>query len=249
MLYAALKGPLLALLRAPTEPPEAPAGSHASVRVFRASPRYLSYRLLVLRLLTAGLVVVAAVLALAGALEGQGGLLGVGVLVALVGLPVMVLAGLAVRIDYDLRHYVVTDRSLRVREGAWTVKEMTITYANVQNLRVVQGPLMRLFGFWNLRVDVAGGGVVRNKPGQEEGGHHVVVAGIEDAHALRDQVLAHLRAARAGAGLGDLDDERAGADGRAGLLSPAALTALERVATAASALARAAAARTDPHGG
>jgi membrane protein YdbS with pleckstrin-like domain len=218
------------------------------VRVFRASPRYLAYRLLLLRLLSAVAVLLVALLALVALVEGDGGPLAAAGLVAFLGLPGLVLAGLAVRIDYDLRYYVVTDRSLRVREGAWTVKEMTITYANVQNLRVVQGPLMRLFGFWNLRVDVAGGGVVRNKPGQEEGGHHVVVAGVEDAHALRDQILAHLRAARAGAGLGDLDDERAVAPAR-GALSPPALAALERVAGAASALARTAAARTGAEGG
>ena len=46
MLYEACKGLVLAVMKTPGEPPEAPAGSHASVQVFRASPRYLSYRLL-----------------------------------------------------------------------------------------------------------------------------------------------------------------------------------------------------------
>ena len=80
---------------------------------------------------------------------------------------------------------------------------MTISHANVQNLRVVQGPLMRYFGISSLSVDTAGGG----------GGHGVSsrtvqLRGIENAHAVRDQILALLKAHGGGAGLGDLDDER-----------------------------------------
>jgi len=231
VIYALFRGPLLALLRAPSGAPEPPAGSHGSVQVFRASPRYLSYRLLVLRLLTG----VLALLAL-GALVGAGvarepaAALAVAV-AALVGLVVLLLAGLLVRVDYDLRYYVVTDRSLRVREGAWNVREMTITFANVQNLRIVQGPLMRAFGILHLRVDVAGGGGVRSPEQAGSGGHHVDVAGVENAREIRDLVLEHLRSLGGGAGLGDPEDEPGpGA-------SPAARAALERVAEAAAALA------------
>ena len=236
MLYAALKGPLLALLRAPQGPPEAPAGSHASVRVFRASPRFLSYRLLRLRLATGLLLLLVAAFLLGAIVQHDGGTLSIATLLAALGLPALFAISFLCRIDYDLRFYLVTDRSLRVREGAWTVKEMTITYANVQNLRVVQGPLMQLFGIWDLRVDVAGGGARRKQSPHEESGHHVSVAGIEDAHALRDLVLGYLRAARVGAGLGDPDDERTTAR-PAAAFPPAALAALERVAAAASDLA------------
>ena len=48
--------------------------------------------------------------------------------VALVALPLLLVVWFLLRVDYDLRYYVVTDRSLRVREGAWNVREMTITY-------------------------------------------------------------------------------------------------------------------------
>ena len=40
-----------------------------------------------------------------------------------------------------MRYYIVTDRSQRVRQGAWLLREMTITHANLQNHRLVQGPV------------------------------------------------------------------------------------------------------------
>ena len=46
MLYAATKGLVLSIFRAPSEAPEPPSGAHAAVEVFRASPRFLTYRLL-----------------------------------------------------------------------------------------------------------------------------------------------------------------------------------------------------------
>ena len=45
------------------------------------------------------------------------------------------------RVDFELRHYLVGDRSLRVAQGAWTREEVTLSYANVQNIEVNQGPL------------------------------------------------------------------------------------------------------------
>jgi len=99
----------------------------------------------------------------------------------------------------------VTDRSLRVREGAFIVKEMTLSYANIQNLRVVQGPLLRVFGIWHLQVDTAGGGAVQQgQPGAHA--HRVRMAGIENAHEVRDTIQGHLRRRGASAGLGDPDD-------------------------------------------
>ena len=46
MIYEAVKGLLLAVLRAPAGPPDPPAGSPGSVQVFRASRNYLFYRLI-----------------------------------------------------------------------------------------------------------------------------------------------------------------------------------------------------------
>lgn len=237
-MYQPLRDACLRLLKAPSEPPEIPAGSHASVEIHRASPRFLTYRLLGIAF-GVGLAGVAFGIALVVAiLEEELATL----LIVLLGAPLLLLVGLLgtflVRIDYDLRYYVVTDRSLRVRQGAWTVREMTITYANVQNLRVEQGPLERLFGIWNVRVDTAGGGASQAQAGHGTRAHHVVLAGIENAHAVRDRLVEHLRARPAGTGLGDPDDP-----GRhepaAPVVAPELLAALREVRDAAAGLRRA----------
>lgn len=236
MVYGLCKGLVLALFRAPTEPPPAPAGAHASVEVFRASPRFLTYRLIGL-VLAAFFVAVGVVAGLVAAFVEQE-LAAVALTVVLAGV-----AGLAlglgyflIHLDYDLRYYVLTDRSLRVREGAWTVKEMTLTYANVQNLRVVQGPVQRLFGIRDLRVDTAGGGGVKADGKTSGQGHNVTVAGVENAHELRDRILAYMKHQRSGSGLGDPDDELAGE--RVSEVELAA--ALREVSTAARSLREAA---------
>ena len=242
-MYGPLKGALLALLRAPAGPPDAPTGSHASVEVFRASPRFLAYRVAVLAL--SGALGAFALVASLAATIAEGEPAGIAVVsLAIVASAAAWLGALfLLRIDFDLRYYVVTDRSLRVREGAWTVREKTLTYANVQNLRIVQGPVQRLFGISDLRVDTAGGGAShgRGKPG--EAGHTATLAGIENAREVRDGVLAHVRALQPNAGLGDPEEvqrlrTRAPAAERAALVLELAL-----LREAAAGLRRAAEAR------
>lgn len=208
-MYESVKRLALAVLRVPHDAPHAPAGSDASVEVFRASPKFLSYRMLGFWVRTV-LVTVVELVVIVGTLAGGAPVVSViGVLVAAVIVAHQVLDWFAIRLDFDLRHYIVTDRALRVREGAWIVREMTITHANVQNLRIVQGPLQRLFGIAALEVDTAGGGGAASAhSGHGIGsGHTVRLAGIENAAAIRDRILAHLRARGGGTGLGDHDDE------------------------------------------
>lgn len=205
MLYGLTRDLALRLMKAPTRPPEPPAGSHDSIQVLRASPRYLTYRLLGLAIVSTLLGVGWAILLVAGLAADKTPPVVICTIAAPVLLVVLFFAYFATRIDYEMRYYIVTDRSMRVREGAVVVKEQTITYANVQNLRVEQGPLLRLFGIWNLEVDTAGGGGATKK-GESGGGHSIRMAGIENAHEVRDQVLAHLRRLGGGSGLGDLDD-------------------------------------------
>lgn len=234
-MYTLLKGVILRLVQAPGEPPEPPAGSHGSVEVFRASPSFLTYSLLSFFIYSALSYLIPLVLVVVAVVEGEPGLLALAVVTAVLCVLIQSLIYCTVRIDYDLRYYVVTDRSLRVREGAWVVKEKTITFANVQNLRVVQGPLMRLFGIWHLMVDTAGG---RGGGEQGDGGanlHSVRIAGIVNAHQVRDRILSHLRRRGLDAGLGDLDDrDRVPAAGQA--LTGEVLTALAELKEATAAL-------------
>ena len=238
MAYQLTKRVALMLMKAPQHPPALPAGSHDSVQVFRASPRYLAYRLLWFALLFALLwsVELVAIVVATQVAEPEPA-----VFASLFG-PVLALATfvtyVVVRIDYDMRYYIVTDRSIRVREGAVVVKEMTITHANVQNVGVVQGPILRLFGIWHLQVQTAGGGGGGKKEEGHDDLHAVRMAGIENAHEVRDLILEYLRKCGGGTGLGDLDDTAK--PGGTLAASPALLAELGAVRAAAGALRAAA---------
>ncbi|MCC7012711.1 MAG: PH domain-containing protein [Planctomycetes bacterium] len=241
-MYSPTKSLVLRLFKVDGAPPEPPRGAHDRVRVLRASPKYFTY----------------SVLALLCAFAVLGGLLVVGCIAALFssepwaaaipsGLLALVLALFSVlffcaRVDYELRYYVLTDKSVRVRHGAWIVDEKTITYSNVQNVRIVQGPLQRMFGISDVRLDTAGGGASVEAQKHGNTGHGVALAGIENAAEVRDEILGHLRRRAGGAGLGDADDER----GPRRELSSRALATLREVVDEARALRRAAEER---HGG
>lgn len=111
-----------------------------------------------------------------------------------------VLAYVAIHLRYDSAWYVLSDRSLRIRRGIWTIHETTITFENVQDVTVHQGPLQRYFGIANVVVETAGGG----GGGQEAGvpSHTGLIEGVEDAARIRDLIMTRVRRSRA-AGLGD----------------------------------------------
>jgi membrane protein YdbS with pleckstrin-like domain len=192
------------LLKLPVDPPHVPLGAR-DARVFRAAPAYLRYRYTILALgaiVEADLVIPVVVSAFAG-----GVVLGVlvAVLAAVATLVLIVLFYAATRLDYDLRQYVVTDRALRTRAGAIVVSEATITYANVQDVEIKQGPLQRLFGIFDLVVHTAGGSSSPGKEGKGKSGHRGALSGIDNPREVRELILARLRAFR-DAGLGDPED-------------------------------------------
>lgn len=115
------------------------------------------------------------------------------------------------RLDFEMRWYMVTDRSLRLRHGVWTVWESTMSFANVQQVEVTQGPLQRLLGLADVKVQSAGGG-----NGGEKAQHqpmHDMHTGyfhsVTNAEEIRDLILQRLRRFRE-AGLGDPDDHSHG---------------------------------------
>jgi membrane protein YdbS with pleckstrin-like domain len=242
-VYSALKSVLLRFLRLPERPPDPPADGYASVQVFRASKRWLSYRL-VLFWISFGLLEVVALLGMLASLVAGKPLATAAIVLVAIGLSVLLaFTWFCVRIEWDLRTYVVTDRSLRVRQGAWIFKEMTLTYANVQNVQVTQGPLQRLFGIEDLRVDTAGGGGAQPGKGHEASGHNVTLAGLENAREVRDLILSYVKVAGRGSGLGDLDDPEH-SRARAGLDSPAVVDALKSLRTTTQSLRAAVERRT-----
>jgi membrane protein YdbS with pleckstrin-like domain len=221
-----LKRQMLQLLKVPPEP-HLPVGAVDSAKMFRASKRYLQLKLLnwgIGQLFTLiGLVTALVVLHLIGdgtidvldefpfkaiILRFAGWLEIIGVIGFLIQIP---LSLVPVILDWEMRWYIVTDRSLRIREGVWKVSEMTLTFANVQEVSIRQGPIERLFGIANLRVRTAGGGgrINPNEPQSEEkSGHIGYFRGVDNAPEIRDLILERLKRLR-DAGLGDPDQPQA----------------------------------------
>lgn len=128
-----------------------------------------------------------------------------GILAYLAQLP---LTYLIARLDFEMRWYMVTDRSLRIRHGVWKVNESTMSFANIQQVVVSQGPLQRLLGLADVRVQSAGGGggEREHKHGTEDDMHHGLFHGVTNATEIRDLILDRLRRFRE-SGLGDPDEK------------------------------------------
>jgi len=113
------------------------------------------------------------------------------------------------RLDYELRWYMVTDRSLRIRHGVWNVSESTMSFANIQQVVVSQGPLQRVLGLSDVKVQSAGGGSGgEDHRGQGEDMHMGLFHSVTNAPEIRDLILERLRRFRE-SGLGDPDEKSA----------------------------------------
>ncbi len=113
----------------------------------------------------------------------------------------------AVRLDFEQRWYMVTDRSLRLRAGVFRLSESTMSFANLQQVEVKQGPVQRLLGLADVRVQSAGGGGgdSRDDHDDEDSLHTAVFQSVTNASEIRDLILDRLRRFRQ-ASLGDPDD-------------------------------------------
>lgn len=245
-MYEFLKRIVVRLLKVPPEP-EAPEGDSSSLQVFLASKDYYRYRFYVwllrqavLGLTIGGAAVGAAVMAIVLMSEGEPlgtVVLGLGSIALLAFLVVQALFGYtALRIDYEMRWYKVTDRSLRIREGVYHVREMTLTFANIQNISISQGPLQRFFGISDLLVQTAGGGgMAAAQQGHQFGMHMGYFRGVDNAEEIRELMMSRLKSAK-DSGLGDeaVEAKRKGSGGSS--WGPHSLAALREIAIEARAL-------------
>ncbi len=218
MAEAALTRLITRCLKVPPEP-EPPLGSPGSERVFNAAPGYYHYRLVLWGLKQLGTVIglVIGLAFVSGGVEFAAfpfsselatflEIVAVGFF--LVQLP---LSFLIVRLDYRYRWYMTTDTSLRIREGITTVRERTMTFANIQNLSLKQGPIQRIFGISDLQVRTAGGGGAESSDESQEGlseadnMHLGYFRGVDNAEEIRDLILDKMRGMR-DSGLGDPDE-------------------------------------------
>lgn len=218
-------------LKVPPEP-QAPAGSPGSVRTFRAAENYFRIKQLVWvgkQLALMGFAIAFAVGLHQAWADGRihlpsgksfqdptarwvaGGLLALHLLPLVVELLSMPFTYALAWLDYDQRWYITTDRSLRIREGIWKVRELTLTFANIQQMTIRQGPVQRLFGISDLVVTTAGGGGTLGTPTQHtsaEPVHTGTLRGVSNADEIRDWIQEKSRALK-DSGLGDPDDAAA----------------------------------------
>ncbi len=113
------------------------------------------------------------------------------------------------RLDYELRWYMLSDRAIRIREGIVKIREKTIALANVQNISIRQGPLQRALGIADVEVITAGGGGKSSEMDGKKGGgepmHVAYFRGVANAAQIRDLVREGARKQK-NAGLGDPDE-------------------------------------------
>ena len=249
-MYSAFRQICERILRLPPEP-EPPPGDEAQTKIFRAAPRYYNYLLAIWALKTAGVLLILFA-ALAAPIAGvfitvsRGGSRWAFLILILPGIVFlgMLIARLfaltMVRLDFDRRWYVVTDRSLRVREGIWLVREATVTFANIQNISISQGPIQRALGITDLRVDTAGGGGDTRGNHSSANLHTVWFRGVDNANEIRELMQQRLRQLK-DSGLGD--HEELAAPSPPGV-SASWVAALQQVCAEAGALRETVARRT-----
>ena len=201
-IYRGLWATIVTWFKVPEEPPTLPAmgGPVRSIRPARGYLAYLKF-LFWIALIPADILPILGWIAIAVALPVLGLVLAIPALIIVVVPDIIAYVGIHLR--YDTTWYVLTDRSLRIRRGVLSIHETTISFENVQNVEVRQGPLQRYFGIADVMVQTAGGGVSHGKGEASTLGAHVgILQGIEDAQDVRDQILAAVKRTR-GAGLGD----------------------------------------------
>lgn len=206
-IYSGVWGALVALFRVPAQPPALPSGTGQRHDAFQPSGgflRYLKFQFWLL-LLIVDVVLTAGWIAATWALLDAGHT-GWAIAIAPPALVLIVLpdiiAYIGIHVRYDTMWYVLTDRSMRIRRGLWIIHEVTITFENVQNVTVQQGPLERWFGIASVIVQTAGGGGGGAKHEQPGLTHMGVIEGISNAAEVRDLILSRARASGS-AGLGD----------------------------------------------
>lgn len=209
-MYNAFRQSCERLLRIPPDP-RPPPGDEASTRLYRAAPNYYNYRLFLWALTSfahiLGPLVAVIVMIIAATMTNDLSFFWVPLAapLLLISIAAAIFHLAVVRLDYEKRWYIVTDRSLRVRERVVIIREMTITFANIQNISISQGPLQRLLGIADLRVDTAGGGGASHQQHGAPNLHTAWFRGIDNANEVRELIQLRLRQWK-DAGLGDHED-------------------------------------------
>jgi uncharacterized membrane protein YdbT with pleckstrin-like domain len=200
-MYKGFWGVLSKWFMVPREAPELPVSNKDNLLKFKPSQGWLNYHILHYWVGNVVSLVVTAIICtvLIVALPFFGLILGVLFVVFMLFRTGM--AYLALYLRYDTTWYVLSDSSLRLRRGIWLINEMTISFDNIQNLSIKQGPLQRYFNIYDLHIQTAGGSSVPNQEVAVQT-HQAVIEGVSNAAEIREMILKKLKTSKA-AGLGD----------------------------------------------
>ncbi len=199
-MYRGIWSALVRWFRVPHDPPDLPVSRDENTLTFQPDDGFLTY-------LKLWFWIVAIVLDLAilvgwiiiMVLEWWVGLLLVPVALFLAIVP-DVIAYIGVHLRFDTTWYVMTDRAVRIRRDVWAIHETTITYDNVQNVKLTQGPVQRMCGIASVLIETAGAGGV-SQQGQRVS-NQGLIEGIANAEEVRDRIMSRARLSRT-SGLGD----------------------------------------------
>ncbi len=205
-VYRGLWGVLADLFRVPRDAPALPVVPGDALREFHPAPGFLAYLKFwfwfALLLIDVSILIAWVVIAFASPIAG-----------AILAIPAFLIAVVpdifayvAIHLRYDTTWYVMTGRSIRIRRGVWVIHEVTITFENVQNVKVRSGPVQRWFGIANVIIETAGTGVVHGPHGEKSALNVGVIEGIADAPGIRDLIMDRVRASKT-TGLGDENAE------------------------------------------
>ena len=232
-IYEGIWGVLSNLFCVPRDPPELPFHIAENIVARKPSPGFMQYLKLQFWVMTLVLVVSLTIGSLIVVLASENPWLLVGSLL-LLGMLLFFAAVsyLSIYLRFDTTWYVFSDRSMRLRRGIWLIRESTITFENIQNVKVTQGPLQRYFGIANVVVETAGGGGNQGNPHGGSGTHAGLIEGVAEASEIRNSIMSRVQLGQS-TGLGDEEDAPSGA-----VLSAAHLSVLREIRDVARAAAK-----------
>ena len=82
--------------------------------------------------------------------------------------------------------YHLNDTEMTWKRGVWFRKTGIVPYNRITNVDIVQGPVMRIFGISNLKVETAGGSSGKNMA-------EIQLEGISDPEPLRAMIMDFVR--------------------------------------------------------
>src|SRR4051812_7138384 len=207
--FSAIERWVLSILRVPPEP-EPPEGSPGTLQVFRAGRNFYRWCMVIwafgvvvsLTLLT---IIHFSLLNISPRWPEWAVLLWRAVELVVLAIFVVstALSYFTQRLNYRLRWYMITDRSLRIRSGVVSLEELTMTFSNIQEIRLSAGPISNALKIADVEVHSAGGG---SDAKGRSGGHIGRFEGVANANAIRDLLVERLRRYR-DSGLGEAHHE------------------------------------------